>query len=236
MIVVIFPVQVQVPGHGSGSAQGHQEHHGAHLAAGGQYHGGQAQNGADDIQHRHRLLLGEAHIDESVVYVAAVCVHGALSLGQSADHCKADIEDGQTQHEEGNGKGDHTTVFLLNFFESISKTYEEAAAIECADRIDLQGRLMLPGFVDSHMHMLHYAFVEKSVACNYTDYIFAFFKKICYIVGVVPKVVSVLQCWGVTGQICFNPVKAGMGHNPVGGLEVAQRKSEVGVEITCYMV
>ncbi|MBQ2413169.1 MAG: amidohydrolase family protein, partial [Anaerotignum sp.] len=42
-------------------------------------------------------------------------------------------------------------------------TNEEAVTMECAEKIDLQGRLMLPGFVDSHMHMLHYAFVEKSV-------------------------------------------------------------------------
>lgn len=42
-------------------------------------------------------------------------------------------------------------------------TNEEAKALECEERIDLQGRLLLPGFVDSHMHMLHYAFVEKSV-------------------------------------------------------------------------
>ena len=40
---------------------------------------------------------------------------------------------------------------------------EEALAMECANRVDLGGRLMLPGFVDSHLHMLHYAFVEKSV-------------------------------------------------------------------------
>ena len=42
-------------------------------------------------------------------------------------------------------------------------TNEEAAAMDCGEKIDLQGRLMLPGFVDTHMHMLHYAFVEKSV-------------------------------------------------------------------------
>lgn len=42
-------------------------------------------------------------------------------------------------------------------------TNEEAAEIACEEKIDLQGRLMLPGFVDSHLHMLHYAFVEKSV-------------------------------------------------------------------------
>ena len=42
-------------------------------------------------------------------------------------------------------------------------TDAEAEKIECAEKINLQGRLMLPGFVDTHMHMLHYAFVEKSV-------------------------------------------------------------------------
>ncbi len=42
-------------------------------------------------------------------------------------------------------------------------TNEEAEKIECIEKINLQGRMMLPGFVDSHMHMLHYAFVEKSV-------------------------------------------------------------------------
>ena len=42
-------------------------------------------------------------------------------------------------------------------------TNEEAAHVSCETKIDLQGKLMLPGFVDSHMHMLHYSFVEKSV-------------------------------------------------------------------------
>ena len=42
-------------------------------------------------------------------------------------------------------------------------TNAEAEGFECTEKIDLNGRLMLPGFVDSHMHMLHYAFVEKSV-------------------------------------------------------------------------
>ena len=40
---------------------------------------------------------------------------------------------------------------------------EEAFELSCEKRVDLGGRLMLPGFVDSHLHMLHYAFVEKSV-------------------------------------------------------------------------
>ena len=42
-------------------------------------------------------------------------------------------------------------------------TNEEAKKLNCMEKIDLKGRLMLPGFVDTHMHMLHYAFVEKSV-------------------------------------------------------------------------
>lgn len=40
---------------------------------------------------------------------------------------------------------------------------EKALTLQCDDKIDLEGRLLLPGFVDSHLHMLHYAFVEKSV-------------------------------------------------------------------------
>lgn len=40
---------------------------------------------------------------------------------------------------------------------------EEAETFHCENKVDLKGRLLLPGFVDSHLHMLHYAFVEKSV-------------------------------------------------------------------------
>ena len=44
-------------------------------------------------------------------------------------------------------------------------TDKEAEAFSCKKRIDLKGRLMLPGFVDTHMHMLHYAFVERLRKC-----------------------------------------------------------------------
>lgn len=40
---------------------------------------------------------------------------------------------------------------------------QEAAALSSKERIDLAGKMVLPGFVDSHLHMLHYAFVENSV-------------------------------------------------------------------------
>lgn len=42
-------------------------------------------------------------------------------------------------------------------------TNEESKAWKWDEMCDLKGRLLLPGFVDSHLHMLHYAFVERSV-------------------------------------------------------------------------
>lgn len=40
---------------------------------------------------------------------------------------------------------------------------EDALKLPCTEKIDLDGKLMLPGFVDAHLHCLHYAFVENSV-------------------------------------------------------------------------
>ena len=34
-------------------------------------------------------------------------------------------------------------------------TNEEAQKIPSEEKTDLQGRLLLPGFVDTHLHMLH---------------------------------------------------------------------------------
>ena len=34
-------------------------------------------------------------------------------------------------------------------------TNEEAQKIPCEEKTDLQGRLLLPGLVDTHLHMLH---------------------------------------------------------------------------------
>ena len=38
----------------------------------------------------------------------------------------------------------------------------QAGTLEAAEKIDLKGSVMLPGFTDSHMHMLNYAFVKQS--------------------------------------------------------------------------
>ena len=42
-------------------------------------------------------------------------------------------------------------------------TNEDALEFQCEEKTDLQGKLLLPGFVDTHLHMLNYAFVENSV-------------------------------------------------------------------------
>ncbi|MFV0516617.1 MAG: amidohydrolase [Aminipila sp.] len=42
-------------------------------------------------------------------------------------------------------------------------TTQEALKLNCDKKINLHKKLMLPGFVDSHLHMINYAFVENSV-------------------------------------------------------------------------
>lgn len=54
-------------------------------------------------------------------------------------------------------------VGIKNGIISFVGTNEEADKISADVRIDLEGKLMLPGFVDGHMHLLSYAFVESSV-------------------------------------------------------------------------
>lgn len=48
----------------------------------------------------------------------------------------------------------------------------ETSSIKCDKRVDLNGKLLLPGFVDSHLHMAHFAFVENTVklySCKSAD-------------------------------------------------------------------
>ena len=40
---------------------------------------------------------------------------------------------------------------------------EEAAKLDAAEKIDLGGKLMLPGFIEGHMHLCSYAFTNHNV-------------------------------------------------------------------------
>lgn len=45
----------------------------------------------------------------------------------------------------------------------------EAASLPAKERVDLSGKTMLPGFIDSHLHMLYYAFVAGSYNMSGAD-------------------------------------------------------------------
>lgn len=46
---------------------------------------------------------------------------------------------------------------------------QEAAALPWDEQTDLHGALMLPGFQDSHMHMIHYALHQRNVSLSGVD-------------------------------------------------------------------
>lgn len=41
-------------------------------------------------------------------------------------------------------------------------TDAEAASLDAKEKMDLKGKCMLPGFDDSHMHLLHYSFINRA--------------------------------------------------------------------------
>ena len=43
---------------------------------------------------------------------------------------------------------------------------EEAAALSAEERIDLKGKLMLPGFNEGHMHLATYSFTNSNIAMH----------------------------------------------------------------------
>lgn len=62
--------------------------------------------------------------------------------------------DSHSNWYEAIGTEDGKIVFL--------GTSEEAKDLQAEERVDLEGRLMLPGFADTHMHMLMYAFFSRN--------------------------------------------------------------------------
>lgn len=56
---------------------------------------------------------------------------------------------------EALGAEDGKIVFLGTAAEAAAQTWDEIT--------DLGGKLMLPGFMDTHMHMLHYALFKRNL-------------------------------------------------------------------------
>lgn len=62
--------------------------------------------------------------------------------------------DDKNQTYEAVGIKEGKIVFLGSLEEALKKDAEE--------KVDLKGKTVLPGFVDSHLHMLNYAFVKQA--------------------------------------------------------------------------
>ena len=71
-------------------------------------------------------------------------------------HGRVDAMDRSMARYQAIGTEDHTIVFL--------GSDEEALAQKWDQRTDLEGRQVLPGFSDTHMHLLHYALFQKNLA------------------------------------------------------------------------
>ncbi|MCI8610262.1 MAG: amidohydrolase [Firmicutes bacterium] len=67
----------------------------------------------------------------------------------------------------------YTAIGIENGRIAFLGTDAEAAKLEAAEKIDLEGACVLPGFIDSHLHLLNYAFVKNSYGMFETDSIAA---------------------------------------------------------------
>ena len=93
-------------GDGDDEHKGQGHHQGFHPPVGGQHHSRQAEHGADAVEDGHGLLLAEAHVDEPVMDVPPVRLHGVLPVADPAQDGKDGVEKGQGQHQEGEQEGD----------------------------------------------------------------------------------------------------------------------------------
>ena len=90
-------------GTGGGDEGRHGEDH-LDIAAGHDHHRAQPQHAGHHVQRGHRLLLVHAHVDELVVGVAAVRLHGILPLEDAAGEGGDGVEDGKPRMIKGTMK------------------------------------------------------------------------------------------------------------------------------------
>lgn len=64
--------------------------------------------------------------------------------------------DGAMRRYEAVGAEDGRLTFLGSVQEALAQAWDETR--------DLQGAMVLPGFTDSHMHLLHYAMIQKNLS------------------------------------------------------------------------
>ena len=64
--------------------------------------------------------------------------------------------DGAMRRYEAVGAEDGRLTFLGSVQEALAQEWDETR--------DLQGAMVLPGFTDSHMHLLHYAMIQKNLS------------------------------------------------------------------------
>ena len=79
---------------GADDDDGTNENQGAEFAGGGQQNSSQTQDRGQHIGNGNRLLLVEAHINEPMMDMTAVCHHGILTLGDPTQECKANVKNG----------------------------------------------------------------------------------------------------------------------------------------------
>ena len=73
-------------------------------------------------------------------------------------HGKVDSMARPTRRCEAVGVENETIVFLGTDQEALTQNWDEI--------IDLEGRQVLPGFSDTHMHLLHYVLFQKIWPCS----------------------------------------------------------------------
>ncbi len=93
--------------HDDRDAEVHNQQQELDFTGGDQDDGGEAEDGADGIEDGHRLLLAQAHVNEPVVEMSPVRVHGALAPEQPAEEGENRVQQGHCQGQKRDNEGDN---------------------------------------------------------------------------------------------------------------------------------